>query len=148
MLVTVRQLPAPSHVRAGVSVDPVQLPAAQTEPAAQLWHAPLPSHVPSNPHSVWATAGHCVVTMGAVPLGTFEQVPTFPVSVHVMHVPVHAVLQQTPCTQFPDVHWALLAQVAPFVFVVHAPLLQVFGATQSVSTVQVVLQTLLVVSQL
>jgi hypothetical protein len=33
-VVTVLQVPAPSHVRAGVSVEPVQLPATQTVPFA------------------------------------------------------------------------------------------------------------------
>ena len=33
-LVTVRQTPAPSHVRAGVSVDPVQFPCTHTVPFA------------------------------------------------------------------------------------------------------------------
>jgi hypothetical protein len=108
----------------------------------------LPSQVPSKPHRLCATAGHWVATTGAEPLATFEHVPTLPVSVHVMHVPLQAVLQHTPWTQLPDVHWALVEHVAPFVFVVHAPVLQVLFPVQSASTVQVVLQTLFVMSQM
>ncbi len=32
---------------------------------------------------------------------------------HTSHPPLHALLQQKPSTQFPDVHWALLVQACP-----------------------------------
>ena len=42
---------------------------------------------------------HCVAGVGVWPAGTLAQVPTLPDSVHDLHVPVQAELQQTPWTQ-------------------------------------------------
>jgi hypothetical protein len=58
VLVTDRQTPAPSQVRAGVSVEPTQVPAAHCVPLAQKRHAPAPLHIPSSPHDVAAVATH------------------------------------------------------------------------------------------
>jgi hypothetical protein len=77
---------------------------------------------------------------GSWPVGTLVQVPTVPVSAHDWHVPAHAALQQKPCAQNPDRHWVAVAHAAPWAFLVQLPPLQVNGATQSVSAVQVVLQ--------
>ena len=76
------------------------------------------------------------------------QVPRLAESAHDWHVPVQAVAQQTPWAQKPELHSAPVAQVAPRIFFEHVPPLQTLGETQSVSAVQVVLQMLLVVSQL
>jgi len=40
------QVPAPSQVGAGVSVEPVHVSAPQAVPAAKSWQAPAPSHMP------------------------------------------------------------------------------------------------------
>ena len=45
----VPHVPAPSQVRAGVKVVPLQVGAAQVVPVAYRRHAPLPSQVPSVP---------------------------------------------------------------------------------------------------
>jgi hypothetical protein len=76
---------------------------------------------------------------GSWPAATLVQVPTVPVSAHDWQVPEQAALQQKPCAQNPDVHWAPAVHAAPMAFVVQLPPLQVNGETQSVSAVQVVL---------
>jgi hypothetical protein len=114
-LVTVRHAPAPSHVRAGVSVEPVQLAATQTVPAAIWRHLPAPSQVPSFPQTLVVVA-HWLAGVGAAPAGIGVHVPVDPVRLHAVHVPVQAVSQQTPFAQFPDVHSEPAPQVVPFVF--------------------------------
>jgi hypothetical protein len=44
---------------------------------------------------------------------TGEHVPAFAGTTHDPHCPVHALLQQTPSTQKPDVHWFAPPHVAP-----------------------------------
>lgn len=89
-VVTARHTPAPSHVRCGVSVDPVQVAAAHCVPVAQRRHAPAPLHIPSVPQVVATVVAHCVAGVGAVPLATLLQVPMLPAIAHDLHVPVHA----------------------------------------------------------
>jgi hypothetical protein len=55
-------------------------------------------HVPSLPHVVAAAAGHWPATTGGSPAETGEHVPVL----QLVHVPVQAELQHTPCTQNPD----------------------------------------------
>jgi hypothetical protein len=96
------QTPAPSHARADVNVEPLQLAAAHEVPMTYLRHAPAPLQVPSLPHVVAAAIGHCDATSGGWPVGIGEQVPTLPASVHDMQVPLHTLLQQTLSMQKPD----------------------------------------------
>ena len=49
MAVAVPQVPAPSQVRGGVNVVPLQVEAVQVVPVAYLRQAPPPSQVPSVP---------------------------------------------------------------------------------------------------
>jgi hypothetical protein len=77
---------------------------------------------------------------GSWPAGTDEQVPSVPVSAHDRQVPVHAVPQQIPCSQNPELHSPAAAQVAPIGFLPQLPVMQVLGALQSPLTVQVVRQ--------
>jgi hypothetical protein len=49
-------------------------------------------------------------------------------------------LQQTPLVQKPVLHWALLVQLAPWDFSRQVLLMQVLGATQSLSLRQVLEQ--------
>ena len=79
---------------------------------------------------------------GSCPAGTFVQVPADPASAHDWQVPVHAVWQQMPCWQKPDMQSLAAAQVAPVGFFVHAPPTHTFGARQSASAVHEVLQML------
>jgi hypothetical protein len=97
------QTPAPLHTRAEAAVVPlVQVAAAHCVPLTCFRHAPAPSHVPSLPHVDAAAAAHCDATSGGAPASIGEHVPTLPASEHDMHVPVHALLQQTLLTQNPD----------------------------------------------
>jgi hypothetical protein len=137
-LVTERQTPAPSHVRCGVCVEPVQVAAAHCVPVGQERHAPAPLHVPSVPQVVAAVVAHWVAGVGAVPFATLLQVPTLPVIAHDLHVPVHAWLQQYPWAQNPESHSVAIVQALPVGFSVQVPALQMLGDTQSASAVQVV----------
>jgi hypothetical protein len=47
------------------------------------------------------------------PTGLSEQVPTLLLAVHVWQAPEHALLQQTPETQFWLVHWSAVEHAAP-----------------------------------
>jgi hypothetical protein len=114
-LTTVRQVPAPSHVRAGVSVEPVQLAAAHWVPAATCRHLPVPSQLPSLAQT-FVVVAHWLAGVGAAPAGTGAQVPVEPVRLHATQVPVQAVSQQTPLAQLPDVHSEPAPQVVPLDF--------------------------------
>jgi hypothetical protein len=54
------------------------------------------------------------------PWATREQVPAKPVALQVKHVPVHADAQQTPSTQKPVEHSALLPHAKPVSTIKHA----------------------------
>jgi hypothetical protein len=124
-VVTVWQVPVPLQVRAGVSVDPVQLAATHTVPVAYRRQAPLPLHWPSVPQAAAPLSVHWF--SGSWPFGTLVHVPTVPVSEHDWQVPVQAALQHTPCAQKFELHWALLVQAAAAAFLVQLPPLQVLG---------------------
>jgi hypothetical protein len=100
--------------------------ARHTVPAAYIWHAPAPSHMPLFPQL--AAPASLQSLSGSVPVVTGAQVPSVPpvfAAEHAMQVPVHAVLQQTPSTQLPFVHSALAEHVAPSAcFGTQAPLEQ------------------------
>ena len=86
--------------------------APQRVPAATCSQAPLPLQLPSLPQvaRVHSPAG------AATPAVTLAHVPSItPVSasVHASHVPLQAVLQQTPETQFPLEHWLDAPHAAP-----------------------------------
>ena len=105
----------------------------------------MPSQSPFWPHVVAPPSVHWLVGFGAAPAATFAHVPLL---LQAWQVPVQAVAQHTPCAQNPELHSTEVAQVAPSGFFEQVPPLQTLGDTQSVSAVQVVLQMLLVVSQL
>ena len=98
-MVAAAQTPAPSHNRADVAVAAVQVGAAHCVPLTCFRHAPAPLQVPSLPHVDAAAAGHCAAISGGSPGAIGEQVPRLPTSVHDMHVPVQALLQQMLLTQ-------------------------------------------------
>jgi hypothetical protein len=130
-------VPVPLHVRAEVSVEPVQLAATQVVPAAYSRHAPTPSHEPSRAQVPAPSSGHWA--SGSWPAGTLEQVPGVPASAHDWQVPVQVVAQQTPCAQWAELHSVSPPHAAPIGFRPQLPLLQVFGDAQSVFVEQVVL---------
>jgi hypothetical protein len=76
------------------------------------------------------------------PAATGEQVPGLLVSAQDMHLPVQAVAQQTPWAQVALRQSAPLEQTAPFGLRPQEPPLQVEGAAQSASVVQLDLQAL------
>jgi hypothetical protein len=109
----------------------------------QKRHLPPPSQAPSKPQDVLTVAAQR--DFGSEPpFGTGVQVPTWPLTLQLWHVPVVAsvqvVLQQTPSVQFPLEHWVPAEQAAPLGFLPHEALLQVFGLTQSLSLPQLVRQ--------
>jgi hypothetical protein len=67
------------------------------------------------------------------------QTPALPGSAQEAQVPGQAVAQHTSCAQMPVLHSASLAQVAPMGTFPQLPFMQVLGARQSASLVQVVL---------
>jgi hypothetical protein len=83
------------------TAPPEQAPALHTVPATWFRQPPLPSHVPSRPQVDSFDVGHWFDACGAPPAGTNVQVPGDPWTLQAMHVPVQAVLQQTPSTQNP-----------------------------------------------
>lgn len=85
---------------------------------------PAPSQSPLVPQPVAPVAVHCVAGVGAEAAGTLVQVPAVPPFAHDMHVPVQALLQQTPCWQKPEAHSAAVVQVVPGVLSTQAPVVQ------------------------
>lgn len=77
---------------------------------------------------------------GSCPAGTGEQVPKDVASAHDWQVPVQAVLQQTPCAQWPVPQSESAVQVVPPAFFMQLPPMQKLPVEQSASVVQVVLQ--------
>lgn len=53
---------------------------------------------------------------GSVPAGWALQVPMKPAKLHAEHAPVHAVLQHTPSTHWPELHSHVLLHEAPLDF--------------------------------
>jgi hypothetical protein len=101
------QVPLPSQVDAGCRVEPLQLALPQDVPDALYVQAPEPLQLPSRPQAV-ASVGQSVADL--VPALIEAHVPSgMPVSAlrHDMQLPVQPLLQQTPSTQFPEVHWSL-----------------------------------------
>jgi hypothetical protein len=135
---TVWHVPVPLQVRAGVAVDPVQLAPTQVVPATYRRHAPAPLQVPSLPQLAAPASVHWL--SGSAPLGTLVQAPSVPAIAQDLQVPVHAVAQQMLCAQMPLAQSVLAVQDTPLGRLVQTPPAQMFGETQSVSTVQVALQ--------
>ena len=106
---------------------------------------PLPSQVPSVPQV--AAVASVQELSRSVPAGMLVQVPRVAVSAHEAQVPEQVEAQQTPCWQRPEAQVPAAVQLWPSGASVQVPALQMLGAVQSPSTVQVILQILLVVSQ-
>jgi hypothetical protein len=131
---TMRQVPPPLQVRAGIDVPALQLAAPQTVPLAYLRHEPLPSHAPSVPQLVAPWSAHWF--RGSVPAGTSMHRPSLPATAHDRHAPPHAVAQQTPSTQKPEAQSAARAHAAPGGFGPQLPLVHTAPPTQSALLVQ------------
>lgn len=88
---------------------------------------------PVAPWSEHAPAG------AACPAGSGVQAPALPGRAQEAQLPGQAVAQQIPCAQTPVLHWASLEQLAPMGIFPQLPFMQVLGARQSASVLQVVL---------
>ena len=112
--------------------------------------APAPLQVPSLEQSPALALLFAQRDFGSEPpLSTLEHVPAWlvPVPLQVLQRPpeaalAQALLQHTPSVQKPLWHWLAAVHAAPFTFSPQEFFTQVFGATQSVSFVQVVMQVL------
>jgi hypothetical protein len=136
--VDVPQVPAPSQVRAGVNIVPLQVDGEQVVPLAYRRQAPPPSQVPSVPQLGAPMSAHWL--NGSVPAATEAHVPSVPVRPHDRQMPTQAVAQQTPCSQNPELHSPAAPHVAPIGFLPQLVPLQVFGLLQSADDPQVVRQ--------
>jgi len=75
--------------------------------------------------------------MGSVLFAKLLQVPTLPATLQAWHSEPHAVLQQTPSTQFPDRHWLAPEHTVPLVFLAtQAPEAQYASVQHCASAVQ------------
>jgi hypothetical protein len=74
-------------------------------------------------------------------VGTGVQVPTVPVRLQAWQVASQPVLQQTPCSQYPDPHSVAAAQVTPIPFFPQMVPLQTYPDAQSALVAQLVLQS-------
>jgi hypothetical protein len=84
---------------------------------------------------------HCVAGVGDVPAGTGVHVPTVPVRLHATQAAAQPVLQQTPCSQYPEPHSVAVVQVTPLTFLPQIVPLQTNPAAQSAVVAQLVLQS-------
>jgi hypothetical protein len=117
-------------------VPELQASVPQVVPTPYLWQPPFPSQVPSVPQVAAVWSAHW--PSGSAPEGTLVQAPGLSCSAHDLHVPEHAVEQQTPCAQIPELHWSSPPHTAPIGFLPQLPPTQVLGAMQSASVVHVV----------
>jgi hypothetical protein len=141
------QLPAPSQFAPAVAVPPVQLAVRQFTDVGGYAHAlVVPSHAP--PHGAAPLPVHAPRVPCGCPLGTLLHVPIAPATSHAWHCPPHALLQQNPSMQLPDVHCVPLVHACPFANELtqtcgDAAVSHNAGATQSVSDAHVVPHTVL-----
>jgi hypothetical protein len=133
--VGILQTPAPSHIPAGVLVEPVHMAALQTVVVPKKRQAPAPLQLPSRPHDIGVAAVHWFNR--SCPVGIGVQVPTLPASAHDMQVVEQAALQHTPCAQNPELQSVPAAQSAPTGFLPQLPARQT-PAVQSASFVHAV----------
>jgi hypothetical protein len=96
------QAPMPSQLDRGVCELPTQLSVPHLVAVLSFWQAPLPSHFPFNPQGGAAT--HWLATVGKTPAPMLLHVPGDACNEQLLHVSVHAVLQQMPSTQWPELH--------------------------------------------
>lgn len=129
------QEPAPSQLLAAVAAPSVHVASAHVVLASAYAHSVVvvPSHAP--PHALPSVAQAARPPCGAPVTAT--QVPSLPATSHASHCSPHAVAQQTPSAQKPEVHSASPPHVSPSASRgVHTPAEQNAVALQSPSTVQ------------
>lgn len=97
-------------------------------------------HFPSVPHDVDPMSVHWVAESGGMPLAIGVHVPTVPVRLQLWQAAEQAALQQTPCSQNPDVHCIAVVHAEPFDSCVQTLPMQLNPVAQSMPVVQLVLQ--------
>jgi hypothetical protein len=110
------QLPF-EHWPASVSVAALwQVACEHVVPFAYFWQPPAPSHLPFVPQfgAPWSTHEPFGSTAPAI-MG--EHVPGIPGTLQALHDGQLGEPQQTPSTQFVEVHWSPLVQACPVAFV-------------------------------
>ena len=108
----------------------------------------MPLQVPGRIAFVLSVLSHEAAPQGVV-LGASVQAP------EALHVPVlpqtsptgHVVPQQTPTTQWPELHCISAVQLSPLLFLVQVPSTQLKSFAQSVMVLHDVLQDIMVASQ-
>jgi hypothetical protein len=126
---TIRQVPPPLQVRAGVDDPLLQVAAAHTVPLAYSRQAPAPSHAPSFPQLAAPSSAHWF--SGSAPAGTAMHCPSLPAIAHDRQVPLHAVAQHTPCAQKPEAQSLAAPHAAPGGFGPQLPLTHAAPPMQS-----------------
>jgi hypothetical protein len=106
------QVPVPSHAPVTISWSLHEV-VPHVVPDAAYWQVCCPPlAVQVAPHAAPAPA-HAFRWPCGSPF-TCEHRPCVAATSHAWHCPVHAVLQQTPSTQKPVMHWSPAVQAAPF----------------------------------
>jgi hypothetical protein len=92
-----------------------QTACEQLVPSAYFWQPPAPSQRPFVPQVVAPWSVH--VPLGSTePAIIAEQAPRLPGTLHARHEGQLEVVQQTPSTQLPEVHWPPPVQASPMPF--------------------------------
>jgi hypothetical protein len=134
--------PAPLQFAAAVATPVAQLAARHDTVAAATAHAPPLAHAPVFPHGGAATQRVSVppaVTGAHRPL-----LPPVRAAEQALHAVAHALLQQNPSAQNPDVHSLFAAHATPLALhtppgqLTHRPPVHCAPATQFAAVVQVV----------
>ena len=123
------QVPVPLQVRGLVKVVPVQVGAAHWVAAAYRRQPPAPLQKPSVLHESAPTSVHWL--NGSWPADIGRQAPSDPCSAHDEQMPLHALPQQTPCSQKPDMQSLAAMHDAPVGFLPQLPFTHRFGARHS-----------------
>jgi hypothetical protein len=132
-----RHAPAPSQFPTGVKVDPVHEALPQLVVAGAFRQAPLPSHLPLNPHGGAGAHPPCGSMSSAI---TGWHIPAVPGTLHDWQLPQEAAAQQTPSVQRALSHSAPPEHSWPRRLRPHEPALQTLPAAQSASAPQAALQ--------
>lgn len=130
--VAARQVtPPPASTSAGqAAVEPSHVSGTSQRPAAARHVLPASARVSDGQAAlepVHSSAGSQPPALArqTVLAELFVQVPTVPARLHESHAPPQPVLQQTPSTQLPELHWEDDMQAVPFASVaVQPPALQ------------------------
>jgi hypothetical protein len=126
---------------------PLHAGAVQTVCGAKRAQPPMPSHAPVVPQVAAAWTTQILWGSGAPP-STGKQVPPRPCWSQLTHGPLHAMLQQSPSVQNPDLHSPSLPHTAPLGFSPQLPFTHRTPLAQSLFETQVLAHLFVAGSQL